>query len=180
MARRTNEYSVLLGLALLCMVGVQACGKSESKSEGDTSSNTETVTVSGTSFMAYDSGGKLRNSDEWIGKQPVVLNFWGTWCPPCRREVPDLVRLYSEYRGKGIEMIGLAVKDEPGDVREYANRNGMDWEMLMADQDIIYQWQATQGVPTTIFLDRTGREIGRFVGAQSYETFKPAFEAILR
>lgn len=177
-----TKYSTLVGLTLLGLVGLQACGKSESKSDTSATSGNSatTTTTSGNSFVAYDTSGKLRNSEDWIGKQPTVLNFWGTWCPPCRREVPDLVRLYAEYRGKGVEIIGLAVKDEPADVSDFASRQGMDWVMLMADQDLLYQWQATQGVPTTIFLDRTGKEIGRFVGAQSYEDFKPAFDAILQ
>ncbi len=130
-------------------------------------------------FAAYDTTGKLRNSSEWLGKQPVVVNFWGTWCPPCRREIPDLVRLYEEYRGKGVEIIGLAVKDDPSSVASYAGKAGMNWTMLMGNLDILTDFNATQGVPTTIFYDRSGHEVDRVVGAQSYDQFKPRFEKIL-
>ncbi|MEW6051190.1 MAG: TlpA disulfide reductase family protein [Candidatus Zixiibacteriota bacterium] len=130
-------------------------------------------------FKAYDLNGKLRNSSEWVGRQPVVLNFWGTWCPPCRREIPDLVKLYDEYRTKGVEIIGLAVKDQPMTVKVFTQEAGMDWVMLMADYDVLSQFNVTGGIPTTIFLDKNGNEIGRVIGAQSYEQFKPRFDAIL-
>ena len=58
-------------------------------------------------FQAYDINGSLRNASEWIGQQPVVVNIWGTWCPPCRREIPDLVKLYKEYQPKGQRTRGI-------------------------------------------------------------------------
>jgi thiol-disulfide isomerase/thioredoxin len=132
-------------------------------------------------FAVYDTKGELRQSDEWIGKQPVVVNVWGTWCPPCRREIPDLVRLYGEYHEKGIEMLGMAVaaRDTPQKVEGFAAQNNMKWVMLMAENHHLYSLRVTTGVPTTIFYDRAGNEVNRFVGPRGYTTFKRAFESIL-
>ncbi len=130
-------------------------------------------------FGAYDTEGSLHQSSEWIGKQPVVINFWGTWCPPCRREIPDLVKIYTAYRSRGVEIVGIAVRDNPSSVRQFADVNGMTWPMLMVDQDVIRVFPDIRNVPTTIFLDRDGREVRRFVGSRSYEDFKAAFESIL-
>jgi len=130
-------------------------------------------------FSALDINGKQRSSEEWIGKQPVVINVWGTWCPPCRREIPELVRLYEEYHSKGVEMLGLAVRDSPQQVEGFAAKNNMMWVMLMGERDLLYTLGATKGVPTTIFYDRNGKEVGRFVGGRDYGTFKRAFESIL-
>lgn len=129
-------------------------------------------------FTAYDVYGTPHSSTEWVGKQPVVLNFWGTWCPPCRKEIPDLVKVYDEMKGRGIEMIGLAVRDLPDNVIQFSMENGMTWVMLMADNSLAIRYRIT-GVPTTIFISRDGKELGRFVGPQSYETFKKAFELTL-
>ena len=130
-------------------------------------------------FEVYDIKGKLRNSNEWIGKQPTVVNVWGTWCPPCRREIPDLVKLYSEYNYKGIEMLGLAVLDTPQKVEKFAATNKMKWLMMIGERSHLLTLGVTTGVPTTIFYNRDGKETQRFVGPRSYEIFKKAFEEIL-
>ncbi|MFH1687065.1 MAG: TlpA disulfide reductase family protein [bacterium] len=130
-------------------------------------------------FEAYDIDGTLHKSDEWIGKQPVVINVWGTWCPPCRREIPDLVKVYNEYRYKGIEILGLAVRDTPEKVRNFIGPNGMEWTMMMADQSTLATMGRISGVPTTIFLNKDGQEVARFVGPRSYEVFKETFESLL-
>ena len=137
-------------------------------------------TTAGVQFAAADTKGQSHNSSEWFGKKPVVLNFWGTWCPPCRREIPDLIKLYKEYEPKGIEMIGFAVKDVPVKVQMFANESNMGWVMLMANDKVLNDYDVVNGIPTTIFLDRNGKEVTRFIGAQDYSTFKPAFDAILK
>lgn len=134
----------------------------------------------GIAFTAADTKGNARNSSEWLGKKPVVLNFWGTWCPPCRRELPDLIKLYKEYEPKGVEIVGFAVKDTPVKVQMFANQAGMDWVMLMANDQVLNDYNVVNGIPTTIFLDKTGKEVGRFIGARDYSDFKPMFDQILQ
>ena len=132
------------------------------------------------SWAARDIDGIVHESSEWIGKQPVVINFWGTWCPPCRREIPHLVKAYQEFNPKGVEIIGIALRDSPGRVRDYAAKANMDWVMLIAgDQKMLADYRFSGGVPTTIFLDRSGKEITRFVGPRNLAVLRQAFEAIL-
>jgi thiol-disulfide isomerase/thioredoxin len=132
------------------------------------------------SWKAVDVEGKEHSSKEWIGKQPVVINFWGTWCPPCRREIPDLVRVYQEYKNKGVEIISFAFRDTPQQVKTFASQHNMNWVLLMQpDQQMLVDYQFSGGVPTTIFLDAKGNEVGRFVGPRDYQTLKQAFESIL-
>jgi thiol-disulfide isomerase/thioredoxin len=131
-------------------------------------------------FKVFDITGKSHRSDEWIGKQPVVLNFWGTWCGPCRKEIPDLVRLYNEYAPKGIEILSLAVRDRPDRVDGFSKQYGMRWVMLMASRNILIRYRVASGIPQTIFLDKDGQEVMRFIGARPYETLKIGFEALLK
>ena len=171
-------------LIIFVAMALASCGSTQeeelSKQTPDTTAKSvETETVhSEFTFSAYDIDGNLRSSNEWVGKQPVVLNFWGTWCPPCRKEIPDLIRIYSEFEPQGIEIIGLAVRDQPGSVSKFSFENGMNWVMLMGDASLAMRYKIT-GVPTTIFIDRNGNEVVRFVGPRDYETFKKAFQAIL-
>jgi thiol-disulfide isomerase/thioredoxin len=176
---------LILAASLFLFVLVISCSK---ESGSQTAQTSNTANVSGASskdtgpiiqFTAYDTDGKEHSSSEWLGKEPVVINFWGTWCPPCRREIPDLVKLYAEYHPKGVEILGLAVKDSPSGVKSFAEKEGMKWVMLMADVDIATQLKATEFVPTTIFFDKSGHEVGRAVGQQSYSQFKTMFDKIL-
>ncbi|MEW6411097.1 MAG: TlpA disulfide reductase family protein [Candidatus Zixiibacteriota bacterium] len=184
MLRKFIHLNLLLGIMLL----LASCGSQQAADQTNDQSaqNNPAVDTTGTIgengmfvFKAYDLEGGLRDSREWVGKKPVVLNFWGTWCPPCRKEIPDLVKVYNEYTSDQIEMIGLAVRDSPENVRTFSEQNGMNWIMLMGDQNLGIRYGIT-GVPTTIFIDRNGNEIGRFVGPRDYQTFKDAFELALR
>jgi len=141
-------------------------------------------------FSAYDTKGTLRNSTEWIGQKPVVINFWGTWCPPCRMEIPDLVKLYGEYRNQGVEIIGIALRDNAQQVSQFAGQNNMDWVMLVGDMPLAQKFQISS-VPTTYFIDKNGHimqvfepTLGQkadfFKGAKSYNTFKAAFEDLIK
>ncbi len=174
-----------LALAAIVLTMLGSCSKNDASSkQADPATRAHDAvatqqTAGAVQYTAYDIDGKLRNLSDWIGKEPVIVNFWGTWCPPCRREIPDLVKLYSEYHPKGIEILGLAVKDDPSDVRIFSQKAGMNWVMMMADVNLAVALNATQGVPTTIFFDKTGKEVYRVVGMQSYDEFKPHFDALL-
>jgi thiol-disulfide isomerase/thioredoxin len=180
-------------MILVALFLIISCSSNESHDQAKASSSrsAQAATVPITQFAAYDLDGNLQQSSQWIGKQPVVINVWGTWCPPCRREIPDLVKLYNEYNSRGVEMIGLAVvrNEPPSSVRQFAQQNDMKWEMLLADQNIATIF-GLQAVPTTIFVDRNGnivpvtdgrgQTVDRFTGMQSYEVFKAAFEKMLK
>ena len=177
--KRSKIRVALTALALISLI-IAGCSSSDSSSKPKNDSNSASIsTINVPHFSAKDIDGKLHHSSEWLGKQPVVINVWGTWCGPCRREIPDLAKLYEEYKPKGVELISLAVKDTPERVRQYAGRNNMNWVLLMSEDQILIDYRATRGVPTTIFIDRDGNEIVRFIGMKDYETLKRGFEAIL-
>lgn len=127
-----------------------------------------------------DLDGNTHRLSEWIGQKPVVINFWGTWCPPCRREIPGLVRLYDEYKDQGIEIISLAIERTagPAQVKQFTRQAGMKWVQLMATDQIVQGFGYTGSVPTTLFLDINGKEVSRHVGARPYEVFKIDFEKL--
>ncbi|MBU0984389.1 MAG: TlpA family protein disulfide reductase [candidate division Zixibacteria bacterium] len=148
-----------------------------------TAATTSTPAEAGVSVL--DLNGNAVSMSRWVGQKPVVVNFWGTWCPPCRREIPDLVKLYGEYKSQGVEIVSIAVRDTPDKVRAYAANAGMDWEMLLLDmsdqvelEKLARAFKLTGSVPVTIFYNAQGVETGRFVGTTSYKDFKPAFDLI--
>lgn len=131
-------------------------------------------------ITVLDLAGNKHEMSEWVGKKPVVINFWGTWCPPCRREIPGLVKLYGEYKRRGVEIVSLAMERSagPDQVRAFTQQAGMQWVQLIANQDITSAFGFSGSVPTTIFFDASGREVARHVGARNYDIFKADFDKI--
>ena len=169
--------AMVAAIAILALAGCGSDGSS-ADTKADTQQANTTPAFTPAHFAAMDTDGTQHQSTEWIGKKPVVLNFWGTWCPPCRKEIPELVKLHNEYQGK-MEMVSLAVRDTPAKVENFSSAQGMEWLMLIAENDILLKYNVTVGVPTTIFLDKNGKEVARFVGPRSYETFKQAAETVI-
>jgi thiol-disulfide isomerase/thioredoxin len=164
------------GLLLSCS---STDNKNNSNQVGVYSGSMAGQKTSGPTFAVPDLNGAIVTFESFKGKGPLVLNFWGTWCPPCRRELPDLKRIYAEYKPKGLEIVGLAVKDTPDKVRKFSVENQLNWVMLMATIDAQLSFNVVQGIPTTIFIDRTGKEVSRFIGAREYEDFKAEIEKII-
>ena len=106
-----------------------------------------------------DREGKQRALSEWDG-QPLVINFWATWCAPCRREIPMLNALAAEEAAAGVEVIGIAI-DFREDVLKYLEKMPIDYTVLIGEQDGMAAARAfgmeSIGLPFTAFTDRQGR-----------------------
>ena len=160
---------------------LMSCSSSDEKTSTDKTTpmaKTQTPAGAAAKFMALDIDGNFHTSEHYAGK-PLILNFWGTWCPPCRRELPDLKKIYAEYKPKGLEIIGLAVNDTPAKVRKFSEQSGLDWVMLIANRESATAFKISTGVPVTIFIDKDGNEISRAIGARDYEYFKTEVEKII-
>ncbi|MGA7984924.1 MAG: TlpA disulfide reductase family protein [Burkholderiales bacterium] len=114
-----------------------------------------------------DLEGRARRLAEWKGKV-VLCNFWATWCPPCREEIPMLVTLAREMGAKGIEVVGIAL-DSAAKVGEFAKDYSVSYPLLIAGPNGIDLMRAAGnpvgGLPYTVFLDRQGRIVYRKLGA---------------
>lgn len=128
-------------------------------------------------FTLADADGRPRSITEWDGKA-LMINFWATWCPPCRREIPLLNALRAEYLPRGFEIVGVAV-DFRDDVVAYMNDTPIDYPVLIGEQDGLDAARAfgmeTMGFPFTIFTDAGGRIVTVHVG----ELHRPEAELIL-
>lgn len=124
-----------------------------------------------------DRDGKPRSLSEWDGKA-LVINFWATWCAPCRREIPMLNALAAENRDLGVEVIGIAV-DFREDVLKYLQKMPIDYTVLIGEQDGLDAARAfgmeSIGLPFTAFTDSKGRIATIHVG----ELHRPQAEIIL-
>jgi len=128
-------------------------------------------------FKLADRAGKMRSLADWQGKS-LIVNFWATWCAPCRREIPLLGRLQQHYGPDGFQVIGIAA-DYRDKVVAYANDAHIEYPLLIGEQEALDAATAfgiqVVGFPFTVFSDRQGRVVVCHVG----ELTQPIAEAIL-
>lgn len=110
-------------------------------------------------FTLPDLQNKSRNVSEWDGKA-LLINFWATWCAPCRKEIPAFLKARQRYHSQGFEIIGIAL-DLPDMVSEFASEIGIDYPLLYGQQnatEIAQQYGNILGtLPYSIFIDSNGK-----------------------
>lgn len=138
-------------------------------------------------FSWKNKAGQSRSLEDYRGKV-VMVNFWGTWCPPCRRELPDIVRLRDKMADKGLEVIGVAIGEEnrlPAGVTveqhlaEFAGNNDLRYPLVVGNGDIINHYGGISAVPTTFIVNREGKIVNMLVGGMSEERFQQVVEAAM-
>ena len=103
--------------------------------------------------------------------QPVVVDFWATWCAPCRASMPHLNLLQEHYQQQGLVVIGLSVDDESAPfVRRYADKLGVRFRMALASEDVLDDYGPIRSIPTTLFINRRGEIVRRVTGYIDAET----------
>lgn len=129
--------------------------------------------------FTFDSLAKVPWSlNEHKGKV-VFVNFWATWCPPCREEMPDLVRVHERYRGRGVEFAGVSMDDDPFEVAPpFLKRYDVQYPILVAPPDSLLA-QAVESLPTSFLIDRNGKVARTWIGIVREEELAAAIDALL-
>jgi thiol-disulfide isomerase/thioredoxin len=127
-------------------------------------------------------GGRMLALSEFRGKA-VVLNFWASWCTPCRAEMPNLERLYREFGGDGLVVLGIDVLDDEPDARAFLASLKVTYPNVFDPEQTRMRRYRVAALPTTILIDRSqrqrGRFVGGFVGETGYQQLKEQVVALL-
>jgi peroxiredoxin len=130
----------------------------------------ETELLNGETFRLADQRGKV-----------VLLNIWATWCPPCEEETPELVNLYSEYKGRGVEFLGISIDEQgPSVVKPFVKKYDVNYPMTVDDGTFQEKYGPMMGVPTTYLIDKKGDLRYFATGAITRKELEPRLEKLLK
>ncbi|MFB0528022.1 MAG: peroxiredoxin family protein, partial [bacterium] len=130
-------------------------------------------------FTLPDLEGNSLTLSDFRGKV-IILNFWATWCPPCRTEIPDFVQLYEKYKDEGLLIIGVNL--DGGDsraVKQFSENYRINYPIVLGNVDVTQDYGGIRGIPTTFIIDKKGNIKEKYVGYQPRATFEDAVERLL-
>jgi peroxiredoxin len=126
-----------------------------------------------------DLSGKPVSLSAYRGKV-LVINFWATWCVPCRTEIPGFIDLYNRYRQSGLEIVGIAVDEPASIVGPYAREIEINYPVLLeGGRHEVHEAYGLVGLPTTIIINRDGTRCEQHVGFTRRSTFEEAIKRLL-
>ncbi|MCZ7574411.1 MAG: TlpA family protein disulfide reductase [Ardenticatenaceae bacterium] len=186
-AQRLVAWAVWLGaVAILGLLGyalVTGAGKPGRPAGVTINSQTATLAVLDRpapdfSLTRFGTGETVRLSD--LRGQVVVLNFWASWCPPCRQEAPTLERIWREYKDRGVVFVGIDIWDTDADAARFLQEFGITYPNGPDPNGEIAIEYGLTGIPETYFITRDGMIAQKAIGIVPEETFRRALDALLQ
>ncbi len=129
--------------------------------------------------LKHLNGGICRMAD--LRGKVVVLNFFATWCGPCRQEIPDFVRLYEKFRDKGLEIIGVSL-DQEGEavLRPFVKHYGITYPIVLGTREVVLDYGGIKGIPTTFLIDHNGIISNYFAGLRPGYVIEESVRKLLK
>ena len=154
-----------LGLAGLLFFTLAAC-----KPKSDPA--TPAALTAAPAWKLKDLDGQLVDSAQFKGKV-VVIDFWATWCVPCRSEIPGYVALQKKYGKDGLAIVGISLDTvAPAEVKQFVAQNHMNYPVVIGDESVTAIFGGVDAIPTTFIVDRQGNIRYRKVGAEGEAAFE--------
>ncbi len=118
--------------------------------------------------------------NEFAGKV-LIVDFWATWCPPCKREIPGYIRLYRKYRDQGVEIVGITLQSgTAADVSKFVAAAGINYTIVLGNNAIVRAFGGVSAFPTTFVLDQSGKIVRKYVGFRPEEVFENDIRSLLQ
>ena len=130
-------------------------------------------------FLVNDVEGRVMSTAEWRGKV-VIVNFWATWCPPCREEIPEMIELANRYKDR-LQIIGISEDDDatPEEVRDFAREQKINYPIAMGSNGISREYGGVPALPTSFIVNTDGRVVVKHVGLYPSEVYDREIRALL-
>lgn len=131
------------------------------------------------SWQLRDVDGKMIRSADFNGKV-VILDFWATWCGPCRMELPGFIELQRLYEKQGLAVIGVSVDEiNPVEVKKFAQQLGVNYPIVLSDTKATQAFGGIEAIPTTFVIDREGRIVKQHLGFTEKEELEKEIKPLL-
>lgn len=185
-----KKFSISIVLfSLLLLFG---CNKNASDINKEQKNNSATNTNAGNNatgnsasasnkapdFTLVGPAGKKVSLSDYKGKV-VIVDFWATWCPPCRKGIPDLVDLQTEF-GSKIAIIGISLDTDTKDqVASFAKNFNINYTVLFATPDVVESYGNVEAIPTSFIIDKNGNIVNQYVGLTPKETYESEIKKLV-
>lgn len=125
--------------------------------------------------FAWSENDKAKNLSDYKGKV-ILLNFWATWCPPCRKELPALSEIANDMKGKDFQMIGISVDENPAALANFLKSNTLSYTILHQNNGLLEKYMSVSGnsdnvIPQSFIIDKNGKVVEAIIGSKSKEDF---------
>lgn len=169
-----KKFFFLAILAALLLTGLACC----KEQGGETAVEAAAKAEPAPEFSVTTLDGQQLSLASLKGKV-ILVNFWATWCPPCRAEIPEFIEAYAELKDRGLEILGFSVDDMPeADLKSFVTKAKMNYPVALVGQDIVSAFRPGQYIPTSIFIDRNGRLRYKHVGQLAKKDLVRIFEEL--
>jgi peroxiredoxin len=129
-------------------------------------------------FSLADLSGQDIHLSEYRGKV-ILLDFWATWCEPCKTEIPHFIDMQNRYAGQGLQVIGISMDDEEKPVRDFQQQFKMNYPVAIGNAKLAESYGGILGLPITFVIDRQGRIYKRHIGQTESSVFEGEVRKLL-
>ena len=179
MLRNERGFAVLIAVAGITLMGAVNCSQGNSDAESSqTPEATQENVQKAYNFELKDLDGNVYHLSDFKGKV-IILDFWDTWCPPCRQEIPGFVELHNEYKDEDFVMIGVAFGRNGEDaVRDFMKEYKIEYLNLMGDKAVVDCYGGITSIPTTFLIDKKGKIAQKHIGYKPKSVFEEEIKAL--
>lgn len=130
-------------------------------------------------FSLPTTDGKILKLSSLKGKV-VIIDFWATWCPPCRKSIPDLIELKKKYGSKGFEIVGISLDtDTKNQVIPFMKEKGINYPVVYGNQNVTELYGGIEAIPTSFIIDQQGKIVASYQGLMPIQTYENHIRKLL-